>query len=96
MSDTTDINQLQLQAAAELPPDKKFYFNGFTIAVSPMDCAIVLLHNNQPIAFLSTSHTVAKSLAVGIDGLVRGFEEKTGLRIPTLDEARALLEREVS
>jgi len=94
MSEQININLMQLQAASELPPDKKFYFNGFTVAISPIDCAIVLQYNNQPIALLSTSHTIAKTLVVQLNGLISDFEQKTGRGILKLDEIQALLSKD--
>jgi len=94
MSEPDNINLMQLQAASELPADKKFYFNGFTVAISPMDCAIVLQYNNQPIALLSTSHTIAKTLVTQLNGLISDFEQKTGQGILRLDEVQALLSKE--
>lgn len=91
MSEQANINLMQLQAASELPPDKKFYFNGFTVAISPIDCTIVLQYNNQPVALLSTSHTIAKTLVVQLSGLISDFEQKTGRAILKLDEMQALL-----
>ena len=94
MSEPVNSNLMQLQAASELPLDKKFYFNGFTIAMSPIDCAIVLQYNNQPIALLSTSHTIAKTLVAQLNGLISDFEQKTGRDILKLDEIQALLSKD--
>ena len=94
MSEPVNSNLMQLQAASELPLDKKFYFNGFTVAMSPIDCAIVLQYNNQPIALLSTSHTIAKALVAQLNGLISDFEQKTGRDILKLDEIQALLSKD--
>ena len=94
MSEPVNLNLMQLQAASELPPDKKLYFNGFTVAMSPIDCAIVLQYNNQPIALLSTSHTIAKTLVAQLSGLIGDFEQKTGQGILRLDELLALLSKD--
>jgi len=94
MSNPVDQNLVVLQAGAELPHEKKFYFNGFSIGISPMDVAIVLLHHNQPIAHLSTSHIMAKSLAEATLALIAGQETSTGQKVPTLDELRILLDKQ--
>ncbi len=94
MTEPININVKQLQDASELPSDKKYYFNGFAVAISPMDCVIVLLHNNQPIALLSTSHTIAKTLATQLNGLIEDLEKKTQQRILRLDEIQALLDKD--
>ena len=93
MPEQESIDQMQLQAASELPLDKRFYFNGFTIAISPIDCAIVLQYNNQPIALLSTSHTIVKTLVAQLNGLISDFEQKTGQGILKLDEIQDLLSK---
>ncbi len=96
MAEPKNIHAVQLQVGAELPPEKRYYFNGFTVAMSPMDCAIVLLHQDRPIAFLNTSHMVAKTLVAALDTLIKDFEEKSGQQILKLDELPATLRRDVS
>jgi len=91
-----NVYQEQIQRAMELPPEKKFYFNGFSIAISPMDVAIVLLHNNQPIAFLNGSHIAAKSLATAMLGLFNGFEKETGQTVPTSSQVTSGLSKETN
>jgi hypothetical protein len=83
----------QFLAAFELPPEKKIYFNGFAIALSPMDCTIALLLNNQPIALLNASHTTVKTLISQLDGLINDFEGKTKQPILKLDEIQVLVEK---
>jgi len=86
MPEQAEIFQAQLQAGLELPADKKFYFNGYTIAMSPSDILIVLLFNNQPVATLNTSSIIAKTLMKSIEGLITDYEKRTGQRVLTLDE----------
>jgi len=88
-----DSFQAQLQAGSDLPSDRKFYFNGYTIAMTPTDIEIVLQLNNKPVATLNTSLTIAKMLAIVIDGFVKDYESKTGQRILTLDELKASLSK---
>ncbi len=76
----------QVQEALGLPDQKKFYFNGFTVLVAAADVSIVLRHNDQPIAFLNSPHIVVKSLITALGALLADYEEKTGRKIPTLEE----------
>ena len=82
-----------MQVAFNLPSDRKLYFNGATAAIGPGDCAIVLLHNIQPVAYLNASHATIKSLAAQLNRLIEDFEAKSGLHIPTLEETQALFEK---
>ncbi|OGO36237.1 MAG: hypothetical protein A2W35_10240 [Chloroflexi bacterium RBG_16_57_11] len=76
----------QLRKGLELPPENRYYFNGYTISISPPDFVIVLKYNDQPIAYLNTSHTIAKTLAKVMTNIITGFENKTKQHIFTLDE----------
>ena len=89
-----EITKIQLQKATELPPENKYYFNGFTVQITPADFTIVLLLDNEPIAYLNSTHTLAKTLSTKIEGLIKNFEEKTKTTIMTLDELSSALEGE--
>lgn len=78
----------RLQEGLQLTDDKKYYFNGFTISISPPDFVIILQNNNEPIAYLNTTHSVAKTLAVKISGILSDFEKSTKHKIPTLDDLK--------
>jgi hypothetical protein len=91
MPEPADIYQTQLQAGFELPPDKRFYFNGYAVAWSPTDITIILLLNNQPIATLQTSPTIAKTLTKVMEGLIQDYENRTGQKVLTLDEVTSAL-----
>jgi len=78
-----------IQKSLELPAEKKIYFNGHVVQSSVTDFVIVLLHNNQPIAHLTTSHIIAKSLGNAIIGVLEAFEKDTQYEIPTLDEMKS-------
>jgi hypothetical protein len=91
MSELIATDQINSQIGAELPPESKFYFNGFYLVMSPMDCSIVLLHNNRPIGMLNTTHVIAKTLSYALDGLIKDFEDKTKQHIMKLDEISELL-----
>ena len=86
MAELQDVFQAQLQAGLDLPPERKIYFNGYTIATSLTDIVLVLLLNNQPIATLNTSLTIAKTLSKALDALIKDHETRTGQKVQSLDE----------
>ena len=96
MSEPINPDQMNLnrQISAELPLESKFYFNGFTVSISPMDCSIVLMHNNRPIALLNTTHVIARAMSSGLEGLIKDFEDKTGQHVMKIDELKQLLEND--
>jgi hypothetical protein len=92
MPDITNPAQV-LQLGNELPVDKKFYFNAYTVGVSPADFTIVLLNNNQPVACLNCSHNTGKSLSQMLANIINDMEKKTGQKILTVDENAAALSK---
>jgi Asp-tRNA(Asn)/Glu-tRNA(Gln) amidotransferase C subunit len=54
--------------------------------MSPTDAIIVLQKNNKPIASLNVSHTIAKTLANQLAGVIENFERQTKIEISTLDQ----------
>ncbi|MBI5290401.1 MAG: hypothetical protein HY872_00805 [Chloroflexi bacterium] len=86
MTEPSEIVQAQLQAGLDLPQEKKLYFNGYTIAMTPTDIVLVLMFNNQPVATLNTSPTIAKTLGKVLDALIKDYETRTGQKVLTLDE----------
>ena len=95
MVESSDIATADLmQNGLELPAERQFYFNGYLFTVSPSDVTIVLLQNDQPVALLNTSHTLAKTLTTAIEKELKNLEEKTGQRILTTVEISAALSNE--
>jgi hypothetical protein len=94
LNESNDPLQSQLQAGFELPAEKKMYFNGFTLAVTPSDVVIVLQQNNQPVALLNTSYVIAKTLVIKLGDLLKNFEEKTEQPILTLDQINSAVSKE--
>jgi len=66
----------------ELP---KFYANGFVNFYGSSDVGILLKVNDQPLALLNLSYTVAKSLSQKLISMIEDFERKTGREIMTTD-----------
>ena len=92
MAEKNDFEKL-IQDGFGLSPEKKIYFNGFVVSMTPHDVILVLQNNNQPVAFLNTSHIIAKTLASKLQGIITGFENEAEMTIPTLDEIQEKLLR---
>ncbi len=71
----TEVNLATIDKASKLPEEKQIYFNGFTVGISPQDVAIVLSRNSNPIAFLNTSHFMAKELQRHLTLLLADLEK---------------------
>lgn len=69
----------------------KIYVNGFAAGTGVGDVSIVLEVHGQPVAFLSMSYTVAKTLAIKLGLTMAEFEAKTGQQMLTTDEVEKLL-----
>jgi hypothetical protein len=74
----------------------RIYFNGFANTIGTGDTLVVLEWNNRPVAILSTSHTVAKTLAEKLAGSIAFLEKKTDVVIMTTDDIEKIVKREVS
>jgi hypothetical protein len=81
----TPNTDLLVQAGLQLPNEKKFYANGFSIAISAADVILILLLNNQPIATVNITHSVAKSIVETLGVILKQFEKKTRSKITTLN-----------
>ncbi len=77
----------------ELPT---IYFNGFVSSTGTGDVLIVLERHNQPVAVLSTSFTVAKTLAQKLSGLIINLENITGNTIMTTENIAKKLQEEIN
>lgn len=85
MTENPDLDRI-IHDGLELPPEKKIYFNGFVVSVTAPDVFIVLQQNNKPVAFLNTSHIIAKTLISQLQVLLEKFEKDTEIPIQTLDD----------
>jgi hypothetical protein len=81
-----------LQEGLNLPDEKQIYFNGFVVSMTPTDAVILLQRNNKPILSLNLSHTLAKTLATQLLGVIQSFEKETKLDIPTLDRVNEAIQ----
>jgi hypothetical protein len=93
MNNTPEKNEIQvrLERALSLPEDKKFYFNGFTISITPSDVLISLESTHQTIALLQTPHYVAKTLVEKLNNVITKFEKDSDYTFPTLQEMEELV-----
>jgi uncharacterized protein (DUF1499 family) len=82
-----------LQDGLNLSSDKKIYFNGFTLSITPSDVIIVLQRDNQVVTFLNTTHIIAKTLMVKLQSALEGFENDTEFHIPNLDNIVEILKK---
>lgn len=62
------------------------YFNSFINSISAGDVLLILKLRNKPIAKVSMSFTLAKTLAQKLGAMIELMEEKTGHTIMTTDE----------
>jgi hypothetical protein len=71
------------------------YANGFGIVGSASDLTVVLMVNNNPVAYLSLSHITAKSLGEDLAKAVIQFEQATKEQIKSIRELTELLKKQV-
>lgn len=75
-----------IDAAALLDPSiTKIYANGFSLGLTNADAQLVLMLFGRPIAVLSFSYTLTKTLSEKLAMLVKDWEKKTGHQIETTD-----------
>jgi hypothetical protein len=80
---TTQIELLnKAMESGDIP---KIYFNGFVNFLNPSDISMLLQLNNNPVAVVSMSYTVAKTFAAMLGSIIADIEEKTGNKIMTID-----------
>lgn len=65
---------------------QEIYFNGFANSLGLGDVLISLERNGKPVAILNTSYTVAKTLAIKLNDLIRTLENNTDTSIMTTDK----------
>jgi hypothetical protein len=83
---TGSAEQLQniVKTAFENAPT--YYANGFVNGLGMADSYLVLQTNDQSVAVVNMSLSMAKTMANNLMLMVRNFEEQTGQKVPTLDE----------
>lgn len=72
---------------------QRIYTNGFALAIGNADMHVVLQLHTQPIAILSMSFTLAKTLHARLGQMVSDFESKVERPMLTTDEVDAAFSR---
>lgn len=80
--------ETQLFATAIGAPIVKLYVNGFILGHSMSDVTIVCQTNGTPSAVLNMSFTIAKSLAIEMDKIIKNFEKITDHTLLTIDDIK--------
>ena len=62
------------------------YFNGFVNALGIGDVVTVLQRNGKAVATVNMSYTVAKTLAIKLNGLIQSLEHDAKTEIMTTDD----------
>lgn len=75
--------QLKESVESDLVP--KLYGNGFVISLGTGDVMLLLKRNEQPVAVINLSYTVAKTLVEKLGALVARLEQDTAHTIMTTD-----------
>src|SRR5262249_32122749 len=65
---------------------QRLYANGFALGLTNADVSIVLQQFGRPLAVLSLSYTLAKTLSEKLATLVAEWETRTGQRLVTTDQ----------
>ncbi len=69
----------------------KVYANNFDLALGTGDIAVILKNGQETVAVMNLSYTVAKTLSVKIQELIRVLEERLGHAVMTSDEINKCL-----
>jgi len=80
-----------IEGALEKEEIPRIYFNGFISALGSGDVLIVLQQYNRPVAVLSSSYTVAKTLAEKLGLAISDFEETCDQVVMTTEDMAKLV-----
>lgn len=67
-------------------PVPRLYANSFQVAATNADIVVELRHLGAPVAVLSVSFALAKTLQQKLGAVVKDIESKLGREIPTTDD----------
>lgn len=79
----------------EIPLQRKFYFNGFTLSLTATDVLINFAREGHIILSGTTSYTTAKTMAIQLASLVELLENKIGVKVLTFEEMTEAISKEV-
>jgi hypothetical protein len=71
----------------------RLYANGFIIAQSASDLAVVMLANGTPSSLVSMSFISAKTLSIELTKAISNLEKAIGDTIPTIEEVQEKLSK---
>jgi len=69
------------------------YFNGFSLGMGIGDIVLVLKSNNESVAVMNTSYTVAKTLVTKLNMLIKNLENKANTTILTTDQITEVMSK---
>ena len=93
MAEVNQELEKKLNEALKDPEVQRIYANGFVNALGVGDVMILLQNSKKPIAVLSLSYTVAKTLSIKLGALISQLENSTGNTIMTTDDIEKSLSK---
>jgi hypothetical protein len=87
----TDPNE-RFIAALSSDAIQSIYVNGFVVGQGNGDITVVLERHGRPLAAVSMSFTIAKTMAIAIGQTIANLEAKSGRQMLTADEIEKLRE----
>lgn len=78
--------QLQNIVKTAFEKGPTYYANGFVNGLGMADAYIVLQTNDQSVAVVNMSLSMAKTMAKNVLSMIETFENQTGQKVMTLDE----------
>jgi hypothetical protein len=82
----TSTQQLQNIVRTAFEQGPTYYANGFVNGLGMADAYIVLQTNEQSVAVVNMSLSMAKTMANNLLVMIQNFENQTGQKVMTLDE----------
>jgi hypothetical protein len=86
---TGSAEQLQNIVRTAFEEAPAYYANGFVNGLGMGDAYLVLQTNDQSVAVVNMSLSMAKTMANNLLVMVKNFEEQTGQKVSTLDEIQS-------
>lgn len=69
------------------------YMNTFDVNLSFTDIFVTMMLNGSPFQSVNMSLTTAKSLSQNLARAIKDYEEKTGVKVLSMEEAREALKK---
>ena len=80
------------KAALEDKSIPRIYCNNFMVTMTSSDATLILQYNNEPIAIVSMSHILAKTMVAKLGGGVVALEKATNTTILTTDDMQRVIQ----